>query len=129
MYGVAVIMNTSQIAKRLVELCRRGEYLAAQQELFAEHAVSVEPEGTPDSLTRGRPAIAKKTENFEHTFETHGGAISDPIVADPYFACTMSLDVTERQSGRKMTLSEVCLYEVKDGKVVREQFFYRPKTA
>lgn len=125
----SVIMNTSHIATRLIDLCRRGEYIAAQQELFADDAVSVEPEGTPGSLTRGRAAIAEKTRQFENTFEVHGGTISDPIVADPYFACTMSLDVTERKSGKKMTLSEVCLYEVTNEKIVREQFFYRPQGA
>ena len=120
------ISSTAQIAHRLVEYCRRGEYLEAQRELFSPDAVSVEPEGTPNSVTRGLPAIAQKTKMFEETFEAHGGSISDPVVADPFFACTMSLDVTERKSGHKMTLSEVCVYEVRDGRIVREQFFYQP---
>jgi predicted ester cyclase len=32
--------------------------------------------------------------------------------------------VTNRSSGQRMQLSEMALYTVKDGKIVREQFFY-----
>lgn len=34
-------MNTKQIADRLVELCRKGEFEKAQKELFSEDAVSM----------------------------------------------------------------------------------------
>ncbi|TAN04486.1 MAG: nuclear transport factor 2 family protein, partial [Rhodanobacteraceae bacterium] len=40
-------MNTEQIAKRLVELCRKGEYEQAQRELYAQDAVSIEMPGSP----------------------------------------------------------------------------------
>ena len=40
-------MNTQEIAKKLVEMCRQGKYLEAQNELYAENAVSIEPEGSP----------------------------------------------------------------------------------
>jgi hypothetical protein len=121
-------MNTSQIAARLIELCRRGDYLGAQRELYAENAVSIEPDGAPTPTVRGLAAIAEKTRAFEQMFETHGGSISDPAIADPFFACTMSLEVTERKTGARHKLSEVCVYEVDGGKIVREQFFYRPRS-
>lgn len=41
-------MNTQQIAARLTELCRQGKFEAAQKELFAEDAVSIEPRESPD---------------------------------------------------------------------------------
>jgi hypothetical protein len=37
----------------------------------------------------------------------------------------MTADVTERKSKQRMTLVELCLYEVKNAKIVREQFFFR----
>ena len=37
-------MNTEQVAKRLVELCREGKYEQAQQELYGEDAASIEME-------------------------------------------------------------------------------------
>ena len=39
-------MNTEQIAKRLVELCREGKDEQAQDELYADDAVSIEMEGS-----------------------------------------------------------------------------------
>jgi hypothetical protein len=35
----------------------------------------------------------------------------------------MSIDATMKGMGRQV-LDEVCVYEVKDGKIVQEQFFY-----
>src|ERR1700759_1509724 len=40
-------MTTEQIAARLVELCRKGEYEQAQKELYADDAESVEAPGAP----------------------------------------------------------------------------------
>jgi hypothetical protein len=52
-------MNTKEIASRLVELCRKGDWEKAQKELFAKDAVSIEPHGTPDfqKETKGLNAI------------------------------------------------------------------------
>jgi ketosteroid isomerase-like protein len=33
-------------------------------------------------------------------------------------------DVTAKPSGQRMQMSEMALYTVKDGRIVREQFFY-----
>ncbi len=117
-------MTTKDVAISLVETCRRGDYLGAQRELYASDAVSIEPEGRPDSVARGLPAIAEKTRAFGEIYEVHGSTVGDPIVVDPFFACTMSIDVTHRKSGVRQKLSEICVYQVKAGKIVREQFFY-----
>ena len=39
-------INTRDVADKLVELCRQGQYKQAQDELYADHAVSIEPEGS-----------------------------------------------------------------------------------
>lgn len=115
-------MNTQDIAHKLVELCRRGDHLGAQRALYAKDAVSTEPDG---STTHGLDGIHGKAKEFDETFEVHQTTVSDPIVAGDYFACTMTVDVTNRKAGGRMTLSELCVYEAKDGKVAREQFFFR----
>ena len=118
-------MNTAQIAARLVELCRRGDDVVAQRELYSDDVTSIEPEGTPGGVVRGRAALAEKAKMFAERFDVHGGTVSDPVIAGDFFACTMTVEVTDRQSKQRMTLAEVCVYEVKNGKIVREQFFYR----
>ena len=40
-------MTTQQIASRLAELCRKGEFETAQKELFSNDVVSIEPYATP----------------------------------------------------------------------------------
>jgi hypothetical protein len=117
-------MTTEEIAKRLVALCREQKWKEAQQELYANDAVSIEPYATPgfDKETRGLDAIFKKSERFSAMVETmHSLHVSDPIVAANSFACTMTMDVTMKGQGR-MQMAELCVYDVKDGKIVSEQF-------
>ena len=118
-------MNTQQIAERLVALCREQKWEQAQTELFAADAVSIEPYATPgfDVETKGLPAIIEKGRKFGSMVETmHSLTVGDPIVAAQSFACIMKLDVTMKGQGR-MNMSELCVYKVKDGKVISEQFF------
>jgi hypothetical protein len=117
-------MKTEDIARRLVALCREGKYEAAQKELYAEDAVSLEPYATPlfQKETRGLSAIVEKGRKFTSMIETmHSTKVSDPVVAGSSFACTMQLDVTMKGQGR-MNMTELCVYDVKDGKIVSEQF-------
>ena len=56
-------MNTEAVAKRLVELCRKGEYEQAQRELYAQDAVSIEMPGLPAGAlgdVQGLDAIVEK---------------------------------------------------------------------
>ncbi len=120
--------TTTEIAARLVALCRSGDFAAAQRELYSPNAASIEPEGGPGPReVRGHEALAAKEKMFNSTFEVHGCAVSEPLVADAFFSCTMTADVTERKSGARFPLSELCVYEVRDGKIVREQFFFTPQ--
>jgi hypothetical protein len=120
-------MSTESVAKRLVELCRAGQFEAAQRELYAQDAASIEPEGAPPGAlgnVKGLDAIIKKGEAFqEGVEEMHGVEVSDAVVAGNWFSLSMSMDVTMKGHGR-MTMAEICLYHVKNGKVDREQFFY-----
>ncbi|OJW54509.1 MAG: hypothetical protein BGO55_11230 [Sphingobacteriales bacterium 50-39] len=120
-------MTTVDIANRLYELCKEGHYQQAQEELLADDALSIEPvhaneKGVP-SVT-GKDAIIKKGEQFQESIEElHGVGASQPIVAGNHFALTITVDATFKGMG-KMVMEEVAVYEVRDGKVVKEQFFY-----
>ena len=86
--------------------------------------MSIEPYATPafQKETVGLPAILEKGRKFDSMVETmHSLRVSDPIVATNSFACTMQMDVTMKGQGR-MNMTELCVYEVKDGKIVLEQF-------
>jgi hypothetical protein len=120
-------MSTESVAKRLVELCRSGQFEAAQKELYAQDAESIEAPGSHQADmgdVKGLDAIYKKGEAFQASVqEMHGVKISDATVAGNWFSLAMTLDVTMKEHGR-IEMTEICVYHVKDGKIDREQFFY-----
>ena len=120
-------MNTEEVANRLVELCRAGKYEQAQEELYAEDAVSIEMEGmSGGSLgnARGLDAIREKGRKWAgNIVEMHGGSVGDPIIAGNWFSLVMGIDATYKDMGR-VDMKEICVYGVRDGKIVHEQFFY-----
>ena len=118
-------MTTNQIANRLVELCRQGQFETAQKELFAKDAMSIEPQASPafDKETRGLNAIVEKGKKWETMVESVNKLeVSEPMVASNSFACTMHMDVTMKDK-QHWDMTELCTYTIKDGKIVVEQFF------
>jgi hypothetical protein len=118
-------MTTVEIANRLVEFCKKGDFEGAQKELFAEDAVSIEPYGNADfeKETHGLEGILEKGKKWAGMVEEyHGGQVSEPLVGGNSFAVTMTMSVTMKGSNR-MDMTELCIYHVKDGKIVSEQFF------
>jgi len=117
-------MTTQQVADRLVALCRQGEILKAMEELYADEIVSIEPEHSPSKTAKGKKVVSEKGKQFASLIETrHDGSFSDPLVAGRYFSTAMMLDATFKGKGR-MKLEEICLYEVKNGRIVWEQFYF-----
>ena len=117
-------MTTQEIATRLVELCRVGQYDQAYQELFDENATAIEPPHAPMPKVTGLNALLEKSKQFGQMIDTiHSSYVSDPIVAGNHFSCTMGLDFTGKD-GNRGNMEEVCVYEVKDGKIIKEQFFF-----
>jgi ketosteroid isomerase-like protein len=119
------VKSTQEIATRLADLVGKGEFDAAQRELFAEDAVSIEPHPTDNfpRETRGLRAILEKGRKWQSMLGTvHSCSASTPLVAGNAIAMTLAMDVTMKGGGR-MQLAEICVYEVKDGKIASEQFF------
>ena len=118
-------MNTKEIATRLVTLCREAKWETAQKELFASDAVSIEAQASPmvAKETKGLPAIIEKGRGFSALIDqVHSLSVSEPLLAAGSFACSMSMDVSMKGQGR-VVMAELCVYAVKDGKIISEQFF------
>ena len=118
-------MTIQEIANRLAELCREGKYEQAQDELYSPNAKSIEPEKAPaPQSAEGLEAIRQKTQKFRDMVEeSHGGYVTDPVIAGNHFSVGMGMDITMKGMGR-MNLEEIVVYEVTDGKIVKEQFFF-----
>ncbi len=119
------VMTTQDVANRFNELAQSGNWNAIQDELYSDDAVSIEPAHSPGLKTaEGIAAIKEKGKQFgEMVEEMHGGYSNEPIVVGSHFALAMGMDVTMKGQGRTK-MDEVAVYEVKDGKIVKEQFFY-----
>lgn len=118
-------MTTQEVANRMNELFKENKWEQAQDELYADDCDSIEPAHARGLQTvKGKDAIKKKGDLFQSMIEEmHGGWVSDLLVGGNYITCAMGLDVTMKGMGR-IKMDEVCVYEVRDGKVVKEQFFY-----
>ena len=125
-------MSTMDVAKKLVAYCKAWENRKAIEELYSDDAVSVEAMSPPDPSygskeTVGKDAILKGSDLFMEITEVHGGEVSEPYPCDDKFIVFMSMDCTQKagpMAGQRMQMKEACLYTVKNGKIVRSEFFY-----
>lgn len=121
-------MTTQEVANKLVSYMRQGQMHQAQIELYANDITCIEPEGgMAPHITKGKEAVLEKGKQFGQMIEErHGGETSDPLVCGDFFSVSMTLDATMKGMGR-MLLEEICVYQVKDGKIIFEQFFFNTK--
>ena len=120
-------MNTEEVAKKVVELTRKQAFKEAIGTLYDKDIVSVEARTMDGSSpeTRGIEGVRGKTEWFEQNMQVHGFKSSEPYVAHDRFVVQYDADVTDKNSKKRMPLSEVGVYTVKNGKIVREEFLPR----
>lgn len=116
-------MTTKEVADQLVSYCRNNEEDKAYQELYSPEITSVEM-AEPMKEVHGMEGIQKKGQWWEENFEVHGTKVSDPVVADNHFAVTFWMDTTHKPSGQRSQMNELAVYQVKEGKIWKEQFFY-----
>ena len=119
-------MKTMEIAKKLVELCREGKNLECYKTLFSADAVSVEAGAPPgmDREAKGLAAIQAKGDWWVANHEVHSALVTGPWPHDDKFVVGFQYDITNKPTGNRMNMNEVGLYYVKEGKIVREEFFY-----
>jgi len=119
------VMTTQEVANRFYELCLDNKMMEVQEELYAQNAASIEPPNVPGlKSVKGLEAIRQKGVEFNDSVEDmHGGYTGKPIVAGNFFAVSMGIDATMKGMGRTK-MDEIAVYEVRDGKIVKEQFFF-----
>jgi len=119
------VRTTQEVANRFHQLAQAGLWQQIQDEMFSQDAESIEPEHSQGMKSvKGIEAIREKGKQFgEMVEEMHGGYSAEPLVAGNHFAVASGMDVTMKGQPR-MKMDEIAVYEVKDGKIVKEQFFY-----
>ena len=116
--------TTSEVAHKTVELVRKQAWYEALDALYDDEIVSVEAHsaggGSPE--TRGKEGVRGKIDWWVQAMEVHSFKASDPFVGHDRFVVQYDADVTDKQSKKRHQMSEVGVYTVKNGKIVREEF-------
>jgi hypothetical protein len=68
--------------------------------------------------------VKAKGEWWMANHEIHSASLTGPWPHDDRFIVGFQYDVTNKPSGQRMKMDEVGLYQVRNGKIVREEFFY-----
>jgi hypothetical protein len=120
-------MDTKEVAQKVVELVRKQAWYEALDTLYDDNIVSVEAysaaSGSPE--TSGKEGVRGKIDWWVSAMEIHSFTANGPFVAHDRFVVQYDADVTEKSSKERRQISEVGVYTVKNGKIVREEFLPR----
>jgi hypothetical protein len=125
----SAVMTTQQVAERYHELAKQGKWFEIQDELFADDVKSVEPADAPVRYrylknAEGKANVRRKAEEWVSRVEkVYDQYFSAPVVGGSHFSLAWGIDADVSGLGRRR-IDEIMLYEVKDGLIVLEQFFY-----
>ncbi len=123
-------MNAKEVGTKLVDFCKQNKNLDAIAQLYSKDVVSVEAmSGGPDmpAEMRGIDAVRGKNEWWLANHEIHAASVEGPFPHENKFAAKFHYEMTPKQGpmkGKRVKMDEVAIYTVKDGKIVREEFFY-----
>lgn len=119
-------MTTAAVAARFVELCSQFKNFDAMKELYADNIVSVEASPGPNGSqeTPGKAAVIAKSVAWAGLNEIHGASCTGPYILDNRFAVNFVFEITPKSTGKRISVAEIAVYTVEDGKITREEFFY-----
>ena len=117
-------MSTMELAKEFTALLKAGQHDAAAARFNAESIVSYEAMDGPMAVCKGKEAVKQKGEWWFENHEVHSASAEGPFVNGDQFAVRFKMDITPKATGKRVTMDEVGLYTVKDGKIVEERFYY-----
>lgn len=112
-----------EIGRALVEMFNRGQWTEIEDRFWSPGIVSCEGEGVAMEWV-GRNAVRQKGEQWYAENQVHGASAEGPYVGASGFAVRFRMDVENRANGQRTLMEEVGVYEVKNGKIVREEFMY-----
>ena len=114
-------MSTEEVAKKVVELTRKQAWYEALDTLYDDNIVSVEADsGAPE--TRGKEGVRGKIDWWVNAMDVHSFDAHGPFVGHDRFVVQFDAEVSDKKTKERRKLSEVGVYTVANGKIVREEF-------
>ena len=115
------------VAKRYVAMCNSDEERQVLEELYADDAQSVEAlaMGENGAVADGKAAIQAKQDWWWGAHEVHSSKVTGPFFhGEDQFGVIFEADITTKETGERTTMKELGVLTVKDGKIVREAYYY-----
>ena len=117
-------MTITDLAKDFTDLLKQGNNEGAASKYNADNIVSYEAMEGPMAVCEGKEAVKQKSDWWAANHEVHSATVEGPFVNGDQFALRFKYDITPKQTGKRVTMDEVGVYTVEDGKIVAERFYY-----
>jgi hypothetical protein len=112
------------IANDVVAMARAGALDAIGEKYWDADVISFEAMDGPMAVTEGIDEVRGKSDWWNAAHVVHGVEVHGPWVNADQFSVRFVMDVTVKDSGTRITMDEIALYTVDDGKIIEERFFY-----
>ena len=125
-------MDARTVGLRLVELTKTDQDAQALAELYADNVISIEVMSDPAAEPQrweGIQAVREKHEWWESVATVHHLDVEGPFAGngDDHFVVRFAMDVT--MEGQRNQMTEVGLFTVADGKIVKEVYLGLVRTS
>jgi len=120
-------MTNVEIGKKLVELCQQGKNQEAMAALYSKDIVSVEAASGPNmpAEARGIDAVNAKAKWWNDNHTVNSATTEGPFPhGSDRFAVRFAYDITNKPTNQRRKFDEIAVFTTKDGKIVREEFYY-----
>jgi ketosteroid isomerase-like protein len=115
--------TVQEIANDLVAMCKQGKFDESGEKYWADDVVSLEPMPGDMARIEGKAGVRGKGEWWSANHEIHNVEVEGPYVHGDQFVVRFKMDVTPKD-GQRMSMDEVGLYTIRNGKIAEERFFY-----
>jgi hypothetical protein len=119
-------METAEIGRQLIALLRTQDFIKAYNDLFSDDAESIDPLDPQAKTTTGLQQLIEKERQFLSKADILALEVSDAIYAGEYFSVALSMDF--KINDINMCVDEICVYHVRQGKIISQQFFVSSTT-
>jgi len=117
-------MKIGEIARLFVNWRNTNDAGRLRAELYSPNIESIEEGDTSEiGRVKGMEGLKKKGQGMSQHFEVHSIKASASLVADNWFSVKFDIDTTDKNSGQRSILSEIGMYKVEEGKIVKEHYF------
>ncbi len=115
-------LSPMEVGNAVMRQINAGDWEPNKQ-LWSPKVVSIEGVGV-SMAWHGKKAIDAKNAQWYAEHEMVGGSADGPFVGATGFSIKFNLEVKKRATGEVLKMSEVGVYTVQNGKIVREEFMY-----